>query len=202
MKMFKLAVKHFHFIREDRLLTYSRMAEYGYNLDAFLDLISDTTHNSETMIATRDALYLAIIKCVLPHSVVHQNQSVPSSTNERHHFVVSISGALCLFGEQKICEQSAIAQLVSTIFVPEFRNVLPRGQQSVPGTASTSDSLAIYEVSLDDSNGRVVYRHVKSYNVNRLSDRVEFTIVIPGMCSIKCIFIVVYSRFAYSCLIV
>jgi len=139
-------------------------AEYGYNLDAFIDLITDTTNNSETTVASRDSLFLSVVKCILPHCVVHQNQSIPSSEN---NFAVSIAGALGLLGEQKVLDQIlAIEQLKKTIYVPEFENVMPVGKTAVPAIASTGDSLAIYSVSVDSGSKQLMCTQVKSYNIN------------------------------------
>lgn len=65
--------------------------------------------------------------------------------------------------------------------------------------------MALYEISLDNNNGGVVCTHLKSYSMNRLPERVEFTVdlfklimwlssvakpnkagsLIPGKCSIS-----------------
>jgi hypothetical protein len=155
-------------------------SEYGYNLDAFLNLV-DATNNSASAVAARD-VYLSIIKLLLPRSIVEQRQPRSSSKNNRYGFAVSVSGVLGMLGVHddqvpvSFDERGARLLLSRTIYASKFRSALPKGQHSVPGIASTVESLVIYNVSLDDSDGSVVCTAIKKYSINELSGRVQFTV--------------------------
>jgi hypothetical protein len=155
-------------------------SEYGYNLDAFLNLV-DATNNSASAVAARDVLYLSIIKLLLPRSIVEQRQPVSSSKNNRYGFAVSVSGVVGMLGVHddqvpvSFDERGARLLLSRTIYASKFRSALPKGQHSVPGIVSTVESLVIYNVSLDDSEGSVVCTAIKKYSMNELSGRVQFT---------------------------